>query len=132
MGNEKLYGDNWIEIEYDKEYRWIYTNWRNIQTLTSIMNGGNMMLKFLKEKGCSKVLNDNRLVQGAWTFASDYTENEWFPAMVGAGLRHFAWISPNDVFSQFSIDRLKTIQSTGIIRLFDDIEEAKEWLKNCN
>ncbi len=130
MANEKLYVDKWIEIEFDPENNWLYANWQDIQTFESIVNGGTQMLKHTKAKRCSKVLNDNRLVKGTWTFAADYTENEWFPQMVGAGLKHFAWIYSADIFSKFSVDRLKTIQSTGIIKVFDSIEEGEKWLKN--
>lgn len=130
MGNEKLYADNSIEVEYDSENNWLYANWQNVQTLGSIMNGGAQMLNHLKDKQCTKVLNDNRLVKGTWTFAADYTEKEWFPQMIGAGLKYFAWIYSKDVFSKFSIDRVKSIQSTGFIKVFSTIEEGKEWLKN--
>ena len=88
------------------------------------------MLAFLKEKNCTKVLNDNRLVKGTWSFASDWVAQDWFPRMVEAGLQQFAWIYSPDVFSKFSTDKSTKNADGGIIMTFNDVEEGKAWLKS--
>jgi len=130
MENEKLYGDDFIEIEYDSVSNWLYVNWQNKQNYDSIVNGGEKMLQFLKEKQCSKVLNDNRLVVDEWGDATEYTEKDWFPRMVGAGLKYFAWIYSPDIFSQFTANNIAAMQESNIVRVFKNINDGKNWLKS--
>jgi hypothetical protein len=99
MESEKLFSDRYIDIEYDVENHWLYTNWKDIQTKESAVEEGERMIHYLTMKKYSKVLNDNRMLKGTWTFSSDYIENQWFPNMVKAGLKYFAWIHSPDVFS---------------------------------
>ena len=128
---EKLYEDEYIEIQYDSENHWIYSNWQNYQKLHTVQNGGEKMLAFLKEKNCTKVLNDNRLVKGTWSFASDWVAKDWFPRMIEAGLNQFAWIYSPDAFSKFSTDKSTQNTDGGIIMTFNNVEEGKAWLKSA-
>ena len=126
---QNLFKDKFIEISYDEENHWMYCNWQDYQTMDSIKNGGEQIIRYLQEKGCDKVLNDNRLVKGTWTFASEWITNNWFPRIVAAGLKHFAWIYSPDVFSKFSVDRATKNNPDDIINTFKSIEEGKDWLK---
>ncbi len=128
---EKLYEDEYIEIQYDSKNHWIYSNWQNYQKLHTVQNGCEKMLAFLKEKNCTKVLNDNRLVKGTWSFASDWVAKDWFPKMVEAGLNQFSWIYSPDVFSKFSTDKSTQNTDGGIIMTFNNVEEGKAWLKSA-
>ena len=47
------------------------------------------MLKLLKKESCTKVLNDNSNVTGAWNAASVWVAENWFPRMIEAGLKKF-------------------------------------------
>ena len=128
---EKLYEDEYIEIQYDSENHWIYSNWQNYQKLHTVQKKKKKMLAFLKEKNCSKVLNDNRLVKGTWSFASDWVAKDWFPRMIEAGLNQFAWIYSPDAFSKFSTDKSAKNTEGDIIMTFNSIEEGKAWLKSA-
>ena len=126
---EKLFGDEYIEIHYDSENHWIYSNWQNYQKLESVQNGCEKILGFLKEKNCTKVLNDNRLVKGTWTFASEWVGNDWFPRIIEAGLKQFAWIYSPDAFSKFSTDQSTKNTEDSIIKTFNNIKEGEDWLR---
>ncbi|MEM1136010.1 MAG: hypothetical protein AAGI07_09230 [Bacteroidota bacterium] len=126
---KSLFKNRHIEVSYDSKNHWIYCNWQNYQTLESIKEGGEQIILHLKKNKCNKILNDNRLVKGTWTFATEWITTNWFPRVIGAGLTHFAWIYSPDVFSKFSTDQVAKSNSNDIIRKFNNIEEGESWLR---
>lgn len=115
-----------IEITFDEQNKILNCNWIGFQNKESIVKSGGDILNFLKKKGCAKVLNDNTQVTGPWQEAAEWTATEWFPAMVGAGLKHFAWIFSTNIFSELSAK--KAMPSSDVVKSFNSITEAKEWL----
>jgi hypothetical protein len=115
-----------IEITYDPINKYIYCNWIGYQNKQSIMTTGGIILDFLKQKKVSKVLNDNTLVEGPWQDAAEWTAKVWFPDMIKAGLKHFAWIFSPNIFSVLSAK--KAMPSDNIVKSFDGLEEARQWL----
>ena len=88
------------------------------------------MLDLLKKNKCSKVLNDNRNVKGSWSEASDWAGKEWLPEMEAAGLRFLAWVYSPSRFSQLAAEKSVNVSRANVvIKFFDDIEEASNWLE---
>ena len=50
----------------------------------------------------------------------------WFPDMIKAGLRHFAWVFSRDIFAELSAK--KVMPANDIVKSFSDLEDAKKWL----
>ncbi|MDJ1472284.1 hypothetical protein QNI19_05085 [Cytophagaceae bacterium DM2B3-1] len=92
------------------------------------MSSGNLILDLTKEYKISKILNDNTEVKGPWNESAEWTATVWFPAMISAGLKHFAWIFSPNIFAELSAK--KAIPSSDIIRSFGAYEDAKIWLQN--
>jgi hypothetical protein len=91
------------------------------------------MLELMVEHNLNTVLNDNTHVVGIWSGASEWGATDWFPRMKQAGLRCFAWVYSPSRFSQVSTDKtlsLMDAESFGI-KMFNNILEAKEWLRTC-
>lgn len=115
-----------IEISFDEQNKILHCNWIGFQNKESIVKSGGDILNFLKKKGCSKVLNDNTQVTGPWQEAAEWTATEWFPAMINAGLKHFAWIFSTNIFSELSAK--KAMPSSDVVKSFNSMKEAREWL----
>ena len=115
-----------LEITYDLAGKYIYCNWIGFQNKQSIMTSGVIILDQLKKKRVAKVLNDNTLVTGPWQEAAEWTSTVWFPDMIKAGLRYFAWVFSQDIFSQLSAK--KAMPANDIVKSFKDLEEARKWL----
>jgi hypothetical protein len=132
MNRERLHTSKNVDIEFDVDGKFIYANWKGFQTVDNVKFGAEKMLDFMKQKKCTRVLNDNRLVTGPWQGAAEWAAKEWFPRMFGAGLTHFAWIQSTSVFSQLSAEKAlsETDESwkTQGIRTFDDPEVARRWV----
>jgi hypothetical protein len=91
------------------------------------MNSGAVILDLLKKKSASKVINDNTNVTGTWQDASDWTAKEWFPSMMKAGLKHFAWIFSPNIFAELSAK--KAMPASDVVKSFGTFKEANEWIK---
>jgi len=128
--NKTLYKDNNIHIELNEEENWLEVDWTGLQTLETVQSGCMTMFELLKKYQCVKDLNDNTNVIVSWSEAAEWGAEFWFPAMINAGLQHFAWIYSPEIFSKLSTD--KTIDLTGgnIFATFNDKQEAAEWLRN--
>jgi len=115
-----------IEISYDPTNKYIYCNWIGFQNKQLIMDSGKAILDQMKKKNVAKVLNDNTQVTGTWAEAAEWTSNVWFPDMIKAGLRHFAWVFSQNVFAELSAK--KAMPANEIVKSFKSLEEARQWL----
>ena len=91
-------------------------------------SSGAIILDLLKQQRASKVLNDNTLVTGPWKDAAEWTATVWFPDMIEAGLRHFAWIFSPNLFAELSAKM--AMPASDIVKSFNGLEEARQWLIN--
>ncbi|MGC3946471.1 MAG: hypothetical protein QM762_18435 [Chryseolinea sp.] len=123
---ESLFKARNIEISYDPANKYIYCNWIGFQNKQSIMESGQVILDQLKKKSVHKVLNDNTQVTGPWQEAAEWTATVWFPEMINAGLRYFAWIFSQNVFAELSAK--KAMPANDIVKSFKGIDEARKWL----
>jgi hypothetical protein len=90
------------------------------------MQSGAIILDVQGRHAFRKILNDNTQVVGPWHRAARWTVDEWFPAMVDAGLWHFAWVLPSDVFAEVSAKR--ALPTGDLVTTFKSYEEAFAWL----
>lgn len=123
---EVLYHASNVVISWNAGDRFLYIDWIGFQEEAALKSGGEKILEFMKEKECSKVLNDNTRVIGLWYHSVDWTSSDWFPRMIAAGLKHFAWICSDDVFTQLSSRR--AIPPGNIVRDFASYDDALQWL----
>ena len=123
---ESLFKTKSIEITYDPANKYLYCNWIGFQNKQSIMSSGGTILDLLKKKGAKKVLNDNTLVTGPWQDAAEWTATVWFPDMIKAGLKNFAWVFSRDIFAELSAK--KAMPANDIVKSFNDLEDARKWL----
>lgn len=126
------YKDQYLSIFCPEDEDIMYVEWVGHQDMRSVKHGGALMIEYLKSNPRSKVFNDNRLVLGTWSEASDWAAAVWLPLMELAGLRYFAWIFSASVFSQLSAQKsVDNDEKTAEIQFFHQANEAIEWLRNC-
>lgn len=131
--SDVFYQDASVMVSYNQEKNRLDVDWDGFQDLSSVKNGGMMMLEILKNTKVVKVLNDNTRVLGTWSEASDWAGKEWLPMMEKGGLRYFAWIFSLSAFSQLAAKKsVDLMQGDAVIRFFTDIAEAEAWLDSVN
>ncbi|MDX5346206.1 MAG: hypothetical protein LPJ89_10690 [Hymenobacteraceae bacterium] len=130
MSEKILVLDSYITIKYDNVGDWLYADWHGDQTEQSVMDGCEMMLHYLKQERCCKVLNDNTNVTSIWLDASKWVGEDWFPRMNDAGLKYFAWVYSPNVYSRLSTDESLKYGGKSVAITFESIETARQWLKS--
>lgn len=126
------YEDAYLAISCPENEDIMYVEWVGHQDMRSVKHGGALMIEYLKANPRAKVFNDNRLVLGTWSEASDWAAEVWLPLMELAGLKYLAWIFSTSVFSQLSAQKsVDNDEKTAEILFFHQADEALEWLRNC-
>ncbi|KAA8484354.1 signal transduction histidine kinase [Arcticibacter tournemirensis] len=129
IDNGMYYKDPQLNIRYNREKSRVEVEWTGFQDLESVKHGCMVILRFLKANNCSSVLNDNRLVEGNWSEASDWLAFEWFPTMEAAGLKFLAWILSSSTFSELAARKsIEMVNGNFTTEFFTDISEAEQWL----
>lgn len=140
MNNSKLinpeictksyYKDKHMTINCPAGSDTMYVEWTGYQDMNTVKRGGALMIDYLRENPRNKVFNDNRMVPGTWSEASDWASNTWLPLMEQAGLKFFAWILSESAFSQLSARKsVENEHKVAEILFFTHAEEGLDWLK---
>lgn len=124
-----VFAENNIQFYYNQQEEWLYVKWVGFQTTASVMAGCEKLLTFLKDYKCTKVLNDNLLVDGIWSGAARWGAESWFPRMREAGLEWFAWVYSPSKLSQLSVNKTLSLMEPNYIETFYELEEARNWLR---
>jgi len=124
-----LYSSSNLDIYFDEDNQWIYSDWKGYQTEHYVRTGCDCMLNWLVARRATMVLNDNTRVLGIWIDAAEWVATDWFPRMQTAGLKHFAWVYSPARLSQVSTDETLKHAAPGTATVFYDRAEAEEWLR---
>jgi hypothetical protein len=126
------FGKNFIAIEYDQHHKWVYNNWIGYQMYENVLAGANACLESFIQHKCACLLNDNRQVVGPWDHATDWIATDWTPRALRAGLRFFAHVVDKQTLAGMSAEQMyRKVGHIFEMKVFDDMEEAKIWLKSC-
>lgn len=133
ISTKSYYKDKHISISCPVESDIMHVEWTGYQDMYSVKHGGKLMIEYLENNKRSKVFNDNRLVPGTWSEASDWASSVWLPLMEIAGLKFFAWILSDSAFSQLSAKKsVANEHKQSEILFFDSAEEGLKWLENVD
>ena len=124
------YQETDVTVSWDSIHNWVSADWRNMPSQQTVKNGCEEILKMLVSRQATTVFNDNRKITGPWVRASNWVADDWFPRMIAAGLKRFAWIeSPVSTLSVISAKKSIRKNQDGVIRLFKEGSEAEMWLR---
>lgn len=127
--HQTYYEGNFIRIHYQPNHHYLQVEWLGYQNYDSVVKGCSILLKLMQNNNCHRVLNDNSLVKGNWSEASDWGASVWFPAMAEAGLEKFAWIYSPSTFSRIAANKSLPPHYEAVqVAFFDNREEALNWL----
>ena len=130
---EKLrnsFGEVYVTIEINEELNCIQDTWTNsFETQENFKNALEIIVALLEKYKLTKWLADHREMKGSWDFNRNWMVNELMPKAKKAGLMFEAIVIPNQIFSKLSTVETISLLEGYEIRQFDDIEKAKNWLK---
>ena len=125
-------GKIFLTISYEAQHPWVYATWSGHQTLESVQRGANTYLEVLAKYHCPYLFNDNRLVAGPWSQATEWLAHDWTPRAVALGLTHFAHvISPESLARLSAENLLHRIHGSLQMQIFEEAEKAAGWLQQA-
>ncbi|MFA1770414.1 hypothetical protein ACD591_03860 [Rufibacter glacialis] len=129
MELKKPNGDVYFEAWRLSDNSCIKVNWIGIQSLETVVMGGNLVLTMLREKSCPAILNSNRELIGPWESSANYMAQKWAPSAKRLGLQYFAHVLSPGIFGRRSFDLFLQLLTTPLtVKSFEDEETADAWL----
>ena len=126
----KANNDIFFEAERSADNSCILANWVGLQSLESIVMGGNLLLSMLREKPCSGILNSNRELVGPWSAGVNWIALKWAPQAKVLGVQYYAHVLSHGIYGQKSYQELAPLLSKTLeIRSFEEDELAQDWLR---
>ncbi|MBC3538387.1 STAS/SEC14 domain-containing protein [Rufibacter sediminis] len=124
-------GKVFLQIDLQPQGPWIHSNWIGYPTHENVAKGAFKYLDWMREKGCTAVLNDNRQLVGRWDQSLDWLEQNWIPYAVKTGLKYWAHLDNLSALSANSADQLQErVKGKFEVKLFDDQTAAESWLRD--
>ncbi|QNF32623.1 STAS/SEC14 domain-containing protein [Adhaeribacter swui] len=124
------YGKIFLTITFEAENNWVYNNWFGSQSQENVRLGANTCLEILMQNHCSYLINDNRLVAGPWSQATDWLLTNWLPRAIAGGLTYFAHITSLEPLARLSAENLRNHLVGNLqMEIFEDVPRAEAWLK---
>ena len=125
----RLHTEDFLTIDYDLNYKWLYAHWIGPQTEETLEEGFTLLLEILREMESCKVLIDHSEMTGDWMGAADWVRSIWLPQSLQAGLQYLAWVHSSHLVAQAATEAVIHEPLPVDIRLFHRLEEARAWLK---
>ena len=126
-------GKTFLRIKADQTENWIYTDWIGYPTPENVARGALAYLDAMKANNFNAILNDNRNLVGRWDQSLDWVRQVWLPYAVKSGLKRFAHIAPKEAMSTGAAGIMREYLKGKIeMQVFNNLEEAKVWLRSHN
>ena len=118
-------------IYFDKGIDAVVMEWHGYATSRQFKEGTELMLNTLIKYNGSKVLADIRDMTLIGMEDQQWINDVFLPRATKFGFRAIAIIKPRSYFNKIAVETIsyKVDKEKLTINFFDDIDEAKEWLK---
>lgn len=123
----------WLQIRWDEATQSVWMEWRAYAEGSAYRDGLDVGLALLRQKKGSRWLADLRLLGPVRQVDQQWTNQDWFPRALGAGVRFMAMVSPKAAVSRLSVKQImsKVNETRLMTAYFDDTAEAKAWLRDA-
>ena len=105
--------------------------WVGFATSQKYQHGMNTGLEKVKEKKVSRWLANMAEMAAITPNDQKWTNEDWFPRLLESGIRTAAVVMSKDIFNQIAVKKIgeDMTDNSYTMHFFDDLEEAKAWLK---
>ena len=118
-------------IYFDKEIDAVVMEWHGYATSRQFKEGTELMLNTLIKHNCSKVFADIRDMTLIGMEDQQWINEVFLPRATKFGFKAIAIIKPHSYFNKIAVETIsyKADKEKLTINFFDNVEEAKAWLK---
>lgn len=120
-----------LSICYDKKNDWLQAEWRGFHDNESVRVGCHMLLQYVEQFGCTKILNDSSEVLDGWQESTQWIGQEFFCRLHQAGVRAIAWVTAMDWPARTCVAATvqHAVQPAVATFEFDALPAAQKWLQ---
>lgn len=128
--SETHYESAHLEIEYDPDCDAVRMVWKRFVSGEPFREGLNRGVELLRERGANNWYADLRELGAVDEEDQEWSNEEWFPRAIAAGVQHMAIVRPESVVAEMSVDNImQEVEGTDLeTHNFDDPDEAEAWL----
>ena len=118
-------------IYFDQEIDSVVMEWDGYATSAQFKEGTELMLNTLIQNNSFKVLADIKDMVMIGMEDQRWLESHFLPRAIKFGFKAIAIIKPDNYFNKIAVESVsyKVDKDKLAINFFDNIEEAKDWLK---
>jgi hypothetical protein len=122
---------DFLHVLFDAECQAAHMQWKDFAQGEDFRNGLNAGLALVQEKALKNWLADLRQMAAINPDDEVWSNTDWFPRAIGAGLQNMAIVPSTDIFNQISVESIMSqVPGTAItVHYFSTPEEARTWLK---
>lgn len=124
-------GQVYYTATYNEQDGWFESNWFGYVSSEEVIEAVQQVMVAFKEIKYTKSLNDSSKSEGSWDEANDWLAKNWMPDAIANGLKKFAFIVSEDIFSSMATEEMATrVPGTLFeMRTFQTKAEAENWLR---
>lgn len=118
-------------IFYDQEINSVVMEWNGYATSKQFKEGTELMLNTLIKNNTFKVLADIKDMVLIGKEDQEWLDTDFLPRAIKFGFKAIAIIKPDYYFNKVAVESIsyKVDKEKLTINFFDNIDEAKEWLR---
>ncbi|KAA9345545.1 hypothetical protein [Adhaeribacter soli] len=130
---KKANGDIFLIAERMPDNAFIHARWIGIQSVATVMEGGNFYVSMLQKQPCPRLLNDHSELIGPWEVANEWIASDWTPKVRALGLQYMAQVLAPGIYGKMSFHQLhQRIEGQFEIMMFDKEAPARKWLQEVD
>lgn len=127
MSDTELIKMEGAELEFKQPSKLLIQRWCSKQNSSQFRNVVDRTLLYIKKDDVKLVLSDTidhgPVVKEDLDYALNSLRDYFSKGIIG-----FAFVNPDNIFSQILVERFVASSSDANVRIFKDIKEAEDWL----
>lgn len=120
----------YCRITFEESNRYVYLRWYgDYISVEEIARAGNWELDECEKRKTTRIINDNRELNGSWDHSNEWNAEVWLPRALQLGINKLAHIISENIFEKLSAEEMQVIFAGKIeVRTFKDFESAEQWI----
>jgi len=125
------FDSSFLSIEFNETLQIVIMRWKTITTSQELRTGLNKGLQLVNEKKLNLWFADVQKLGAIAEEDQKWSNEDWFPRAIGAGIKKMAVIVSSDVFNQMTVEEIMSNapQIGFTSQFFEDEATALSWLK---
>jgi len=124
-----VYKKDNVNIRFLDKYNLLVQTWTTFIKSEDFRKAIDFTTEFVTKNSVHYIISDALKQAAIRPDDSEYAASV-MPQLVGSGLKAFAFVIPEDIFTKLSLKKFSDVENTEQVQYFWDLEEALVWINN--